>query len=352
MSQYEFDQLLQKYVAGSCTQQEEKIVLEWYKQLAAKSSITLSESEKAAINKKIWSQISSHSTDAKKLQASSSARIFTLQPWYKVAVAVAIVAIVTVGIVYFINEKASSPSLTAIPSEKYRGLVSSENRSSENKTVMLRDSSVVTLYPQSTLFYPAEFSAGSREVYLEGNAFFDIVKDSTKHFIVHSGGLLTEVLGTSFEVVKDPQTNKVQVSVVTGKVAVYDTLLALKGSKGNDLVKGIIITPNQKIVYNPANNKYITSLVDEPKPVLENTDSIPAEKFVFDDAYLSEVVQSVQDLYGIVIEFETAASGNCHFTGDISSYDLYKKLDIICQSIHTSYEVRGTKILIKGANCN
>ncbi|HVG13848.1 MAG TPA: FecR domain-containing protein, partial [Chitinophagaceae bacterium] len=174
---------------------------------------------------------------------------------------------------------------------------------------------------------------------------------AAKHFIVHSGGLVTEVLGTSFEIVKDAQTNKVQVSVVTGKVAVYDTLLAVKTSPGNKLLKGIVITPNQKIIYNPSNNKYITSLVDEPQPLAENLDSLQA-KFVFDETYLSEVVQPIEELYGINIEFEKQSLGNCHFTGDISNFDLYKKLDIICQSIRTSYEVRGTTILIKEGNCN
>lgn len=352
MSQYEFDQLLQKYLAGSCTKQEETIVLEWYRQLVSKTSVTLSDAEKAAINEKIWSHISAKTTNVPKFNSSTSARLRFLKPWYKVAITASVFAVVTLGSIYLIYRNSRPSAVSFLSQEKYRNLVSAENNTSENKMVTLTDGSTVTLYPQSTLFYPKKFTDPLRDVYLEGNAFFNVVKDSAKHFIVHSGSLLTEVLGTSFEIVKDRHTDKVQVSVMTGKVAVYDTLLAVKSSTDRSLVKGVIITPNQQIVYNPSNNKYITSLVDEPRPIAQDSDSSSVKEFVFDDAYLSDVVQSLQDLYGIVIEFEKSGSGQCHFTGDISDYDLYKKLDIICQSIHTSYEVRGTTILIKGGNCN
>ncbi|HVG13880.1 MAG TPA: FecR family protein, partial [Chitinophagaceae bacterium] len=309
MSQIEFDQLLQKYLAGSCSLQEEKVVLEWYRQLVDNTNISITESEKAAISQRIYSELPKGAEAASVISSSKGFTTF-LNPWYKLAIAASFIALVVISAIYFVSKKNTDPG-SSIASQKYNGLIFTENNGKKNKSVQLEDGSVVTLYPHSTLFYPKNFSVHQREVFLEGNAFFEIAKNAAKHFIVHSGGLVTEVLGTSFEIVKDAQTNKVQVSVVTGKVAVYDTLLAVKTSPGDKLLKGIVITPNQKIIYNPSNNKYITSLVDEPQPLPQNADSLEA-KFVFDEAYLSEVVQPIETLYGINIEFEKQSVGNCH----------------------------------------
>ena len=86
---------------------------------------------------------------------------------------------------------------------------------------ILPDSTFVSLNADSKISYPAKFSASKREVYLEGEAFFDVKRDVNRPFLIYANGSTTEVLGTSFNVNAYPSENIVEISVVTGKVAVY-----------------------------------------------------------------------------------------------------------------------------------
>ncbi|MES1249184.1 MAG: FecR domain-containing protein, partial [Chitinophaga rupis] len=170
-----------------------------------------------------------------------------------------------------------------------------------------------------------------------------------RHFMVHTKEwLLAEVLGTSFYVLHDRAGKKVEVAVVTGRVSVYEEKEAVKTSSETNR---IILTPNQKVSYKPLNSQFVTSLVEEPKPIEQNTAMRPRISFVFEETPLSEVLRDLQASYGITIQTESEKINNCHFSGDISRQSLYDKLDVICNSIQSSYEVKGTVIYIKGKGC-
>jgi len=357
MSQYDFDILLKKYLEGNCTSQEESIVLEWYQNLISKSRLELTNEEKQAIERKIWAKVQSgiKSYPGK----TKKAPVVTFHPKivYRVAVAACFVLLVGMGWYWFTKSPLLLPkmpkqlAISKIPTN-YSWVT---NEDGNEKNVPLSDGSLIVLQPKSTLYYPSTFTGNTREVYLTGNAFFKIFRNPAKHFIVHTGGLLTEVLGTSFSITHDTKTDKIEVAVVTGKVSVYEQSKMDKVAA--DLQpNSVILTPNQKVIYNSSNNQFITSLVEYPKPLpLANTnkpitDSI--SRFVFEEAPLGKVLNELTEVYGIDIITETKNLDNCHFTGDITKQDLYKKLDIICQSTRSSYEVKGTVIIIKGKGCN
>jgi hypothetical protein len=67
---------------------------------------------------------------------------------------------------------------------------------------------------------------------------------------------------------------------------------------------------------------------------------------------LITILQTLEKIYGIDIEVENDNIDNCHFSGDVSNMDLYARLDVVCRSINASYEIIGTKILIRGKGCN
>lgn len=355
MSQYDFDILLKKYLEENCSSREESIVLEWYQNLINESRLELTNEEKQAIESKIWAKvhlgINNHPGKTRK------APVLTFNPEfiYRVAVAACFVLLAGMGWYWFPKSPSLLPQMpeqAAInPIPTNYSWVSNED--GYEKNVSLSDGSVITLQPESTLYYPSAFTGNTREVYLTGNAFFKIFRNPAKHFIVHTGGLLTEVLGTSFNITHDTKTNKIEVAVVTGKVSVYEQS-KMDNVAANPKPNGVILTPNQKVTYNSSNNQFITSLVEYPKPLVSTTqpttDSIG--RFVFEEVPLSKVLNELAEVYGININTEPKNLDNCHFTGDITKQDLYKKLDIICQSTRSSYEVRGTVIIIKGKGCN
>lgn len=92
------------------------------------------------------------------------------------------------------------------------------NPNGQHSRILLPDSSIVYLSGGSKIRYEKTFLGTKRMVYLDGEAFFDVVHQSKRPFVVKSGEITTIVLGTSFNVKAYASENKVDVTVRTGKV--------------------------------------------------------------------------------------------------------------------------------------
>lgn len=232
--------------------------------------------------------------------------------------------------------------------------VSEYNSTKMEKVLTLSDGSRITLRPKSTLHYPKQFLDGKREVYLEGEAFFQITKNPQKPFLVYYNNIITKVLGTSFTINTNPQTGNVEVVVKTGRVQVSENKKLMKG----DELNAVIVTPNQKAIYKTEARLFETILVENPQLIADDehtsikTPLNHKENFVYDQEKLLNVFKQLEQRYGIEIITENATLNNCVFTGDVSDQDLYTKLKIICLTTNSSYEINGTKILIKGKGCD
>ncbi|MBL0740014.1 FecR family protein [Chryseolinea lacunae] len=212
-------------------------------------------------------------------------------------------------------------------------------------TIQLEDKSYVVLQPQSKLEYPVHFEKGSREVYLEGEAFFQVHKDPERPFLVHANEIVTRVLGTSFTVRSFAGEKDVKVQVKTGKVSVLkehgDT------ATDRDAVEGVILTPNQQVVYERREMKMTKSLVENP------TVLIPVEKLEFEyaDAPVAEVFRAVEEAYGVDIVYDEQVLANCHLNASLTDVSLHDKLKLICKGINATYEVIDSHIVIYGKGC-
>ena len=227
------------------------------------------------------------------------------------------------------------------------------NSSLKPMDVTMEDGTVITLQPGSAIHYPEHFLHDKREIYLQGEAFFHVTKNPARPFFVYNKDVVTKVLGTSFNIKINKETRQVEVAVRTGRVEVYEnkpTAKTVSVKKDN----GVILLPNQKVIYDQETRHFVSSLVDDPLPLAtESTNKKTiAESFVFEETPLKKILESFEKTYGIDIVVENENLYNCLFTGDVSRQDMYTRLNIICQSVQASYEVEGTKILIKGSGCN
>jgi ferric-dicitrate binding protein FerR (iron transport regulator) len=341
MSQKEFDHLLQQYLAGKTSPEEEEKVLEWYEQLLGASHPDLSgvQEQQQHIEEKIWPGILAN---LEQPAVPAPGKVVRLKRFsvLRLAVAACLILLAGIGLYFFTFLRDSDRSGLGVP-QGYLGFV---NKDQQATVVRLADGSSVTLQPQATLYYPEDFAGKTRDVYLKGDAFFSVHRNPAQHFIVHSGeGLLTEVLGTSFHVRQQPKAGRIEVAVVTGKVWVRRDS---KNEPSNKAAAGVVLTPNQKAVYSAARTELVALLADEPG-LLPGTE----KAFVFADAPLTTVLETLQQAYGIDITAENNALKKCHFTGDLTRQGLYDKLRIICESTGTSYQVQGTAIVVKGKGC-
>jgi len=229
--------------------------------------------------------------------------------------------------------------------------VNNTNTTGQPLAVILPDGSSVTLQPQATLHYSRQFTGNTREVYLEGGAFFNVAKNAHQPFYVYYNKVVTKVLGTSFNVGTNPRTGNIEVVVQTGKVQVYENE---KMIHTKEIAAGVIITPNQKAIYKADQRIFEATLVEDPQPVIAAGAPGPKAKgsFVFEHTRLADLFKQLETRYAIEIVVENESIYNCVFSGDISEQDLYGKLKFICLTTNADYEINGTKILIKGKGCN
>jgi ferric-dicitrate binding protein FerR (iron transport regulator) len=220
------------------------------------------------------------------------------------------------------------------------------NDGSEPMQVILSDGSKVFLESSSQIRYAEKFSGPLREVYLEGEAFFEVQKDPSKPFLVYSNGLITKVLGTSFTIKSRSSDPEVTVSVKTGRVSVYSG----KSAQTQDPEShGIVLIPNQKAVFRKELATLSKTLVEKPTIVVRK-DEIPS--FVFEDAPASKVFATLEKVYGIEVVFDEEIMKDCTLTINLNEEDLFQKLEVICKVLDVKYKLIDAQVIIYSSGCS
>ncbi|MDE3142657.1 MAG: FecR family protein [Bacteroidota bacterium] len=269
--------------------------------------------------------------------------------------AASVLFIMLIGIVYFLQNAKRDDAIAVEILGKNKTM--EENDSKLPQKFHLEDGTVVTLQPGSRLIYPPHFLKNKREVYLTGEAFFEVSKNAQRPFYVYYNNLVTHVLGTSFNVKIDKKKREVEVSVRTGRVEVSERISESRDIKCHVKNKGVVLTPNQKVIYKEETKNFESGIVDNPLPVnlhgtsaslQQHTLSKDAdnENLIVKEAPISEIIKSLESTYQITIEVDDEKINNYHFSGDISNMNLFAKLNTICKAVGIGYEIKGTKILM------
>jgi ferric-dicitrate binding protein FerR (iron transport regulator) len=127
-----------------------------------------------------------------------------------------ILAAVLVGMVFMFHYS------TRLSKAAASGMQHKANNSTIPLTIRLEDNSRVTLQSGARLSYPQKFAGDKREVYLEGDAVFEVHHDARRPFYVCHNRLVAQLLGSSFTVSTDRQRGTIAVSVSNGKVEVHE----------------------------------------------------------------------------------------------------------------------------------
>lgn len=278
----------------------------------------------------IWSRIE-QSIHAQANQTVSIHR----KKWWWAAAGIAVIAS-TMG--YYFLQKTAPTSLamnTAMKEAKH--LIERKNNSSKDEAILLSDGSRVFLAAGSTLKNQPIFNDSTRDVYLDGEAFFEIVKDPQHPFLVHAHNIVTRVLGTSFRVNARSANNDVTVAVRTGKVAVF-------AEKENDPGK-MVLLPNQQVVINASNNTAIKTAVRDT--LLIKQPNYKPLSFDYEDAPLITVLNDLQAAYHVQINYNKDKITNCRITTSIGEEPLSDKIRIICSAINATYTIDENSVTIQ-----
>ncbi len=218
-----------------------------------------------------------------------------------------------------------------------------KNEGATIREIRLPDGSSVGLHPKSQIRVVMEGDE-SREVYLEGEAFFKVARDTSKPFYVFANGLVTKVLGTSFKVSACRDGEEVKVEVHTGRVQVYS------GEPGNNNQEeeGLILAPNQQAVFRKKNLHLTRTLVEVPK-ILVSEERL--QHFNYVDTPIAQIFEGLEEIYGIHVVYDEETFRGCKLNMSLSDESLFEKLELIAKVINARYNVIDGQVIFKGEGC-
>ncbi len=290
--------------------------------------------------------------DLPQLQPEPRVVLFYQKHWFRMAAMLVLVSGLSIG-AWKTWPTDSSPrnperiGYQALVEEK--ALTETVNRSAKPMPVKLSDGSLIILKPGSQVSYSPAFNGPRREVYLSGEGFFEVTKNPDKPFLIYANGLVTKVLGTSFSIRAYPADSEVTVEVKTGRVAVFaQSDPGVDEKTGSRELSGVLLTPNQKIVYVRDEVRLTKSLVDAPQVV----STAPArQRFEFEDTPVPSVFDELEEAYEVDLVYDEILLANCPLTVTLTDQPLFEKLDIICRVIEARYELIDGQIVIYSRGC-
>jgi ferric-dicitrate binding protein FerR (iron transport regulator) len=241
---------------------------------------------------------------------------------WKLAIAASLALVVGVlASVYLLLE----PSVVDEPPAMQQLIVEKGERSQ----FKLSDGTQVWLNSDSRLKVPSQFNGDVREVYLKGEAFFDVAPNSDKPFVIQAGESVTTVLGTEFNVRAYPNEEE-QVVVKEGKVTFgsRDAKEAAPELKKNKMG---ILSRNNELTVNEVSD-------------LESYISWTEGKLIFKDTPLHEVAKKLERRYDVECTIEDPSLKGRTVTATFQEENITEILNIITLSVGISYEKRKQSI--------
>lgn len=211
----------------------------------------------------------------------------------------------------------------------------------ETKTLLLPDSSTVTLNANSTIKYKSEWNGDEpREVWLKGEAFFSVVHTTNdQEFIVNTSDLDVEVLGTEFNV--SNRTRGTEVVLNSGKVKISLPAFG-KNGKTDNRTKKIFMSPGELVGYSKEEEKITKKEVDT-----ERYSAWRKNKLIFEDTPISEIAQILEDNYGLEIIIKDSSLINRKFTATYPADNVDVLLNALSKSFSIKISQTGNRVVFE-----
>lgn len=196
----------------------------------------------------------------------------------------------------------------------------------------LPDGSAVTLNANSSLTYPREWPGGQiREVWLEGEAFFHVRRQKQKtRFVVHTGKVRVEVLGTAFNVAT--RRGRTRVVLQSGRVK-----LEKAGRPG----EAVLMQPRELVEYAAGDRQFRKRAVD-PEPYT----AWQGRKMIFNDTPVEEVARQLEDTYGLRVTIADPELAGRQLSGEISTRNVDVLLSALAALLEAEVQRDGDQVTL------
>lgn len=312
MDYYTLSRLIQRYRAGTATDEEQYLLENFWRAAQEDTSYldSLAPEERQLLKVRMFAE-----TRQRILQQQRPARRFAMSMVYRAAAAFALVAVATALLIYWSGHRINT--IHTLPGEHI--------------CLTLPDSSHVTLNGNSTLRYAANWNRkGTREVWIEGEAFFS-VQHTQGHdkFIVHMPQSLdVEVLGTKFNVRSRAQRSEVMLAEGKVKLAMTNSIEAPVYLKPGELATATGKTLSKRVVEQKEYTSWVTNTL------------------VFKRTRLAEVAALLRDTYGLQVSFSDSTLAQRELSGEIGSAHADDILSAISETFNLQVTRSGNDVTI------
>jgi transmembrane sensor len=253
--------------------------------------------------------------------ASPDERVFNLKRWMSIAAGLLILLSIGAFVAYKIKvtpqEQAVFYHEKIVPYGK-------------KIQIALPDGTQVWVNSGSKLKFPSSFTGNTRELYLDGEAYFDVAHDAKRPFIIHTGKVFTQVLGTAFNI-KAYGANEMDVTVARGKVSV---------GLQNKLLS--VLVPNQSLNYNWISGKSKKYKVDASKLRWMKGD------LIFNNTNLEEAARIIERWYDVEISFANPKAKAYQFTASFLQHEnIDQVMNVLGELSSFKYKREGKEITIQ-----
>lgn len=252
---------------------------------------------------------------------------------------------------HFSNRTTISPVSVAEQNQTIEVPYGSKSR------VVLPDGSVVNLNSGSILKYSSsDFNSDSRSVFLTGEGYFSVTKDSERPFYVTTPGIKLKVLGTTFNLKAYPDEETEEATLVSGKVEIYASY------DKTEIGKPIVLKPNQKAVFLKSNKRILpvdSAIISQtifpvklqavklqPKSITEQTISWKENQLVFNNEPFSSLVTRIERWYNVKILVNYPELNLARFTGKFDRETLEQVLNALVTVTPFNYNIKQNLITI------
>jgi|JI10StandDraft_1071094.scaffolds.fasta_scaffold465307_2 transmembrane sensor len=280
------------------------------------------------------------------------------QKWQSYA-AITVLGIICVVSFRFLGQTSASPTLAENTGKHVNEI--NVNPGARSK-VQLPDGSQVWVNSDSKLSYPESFKGEKREVFLEGEAYFDVVKDPSHPFIVHTSGIDIRVLGTAFNVKAYKAEPTIEATLVHGMIEVTKT--------NQPNASKVILKKHEKLIFDknseeplaktPAEKEY-TSLRKVSKPAITITQlskNLPDTAFLetswvynrlsFEEEAFENLALKMERWFNVKIIIKNEKIKSYKLTGSFENETIDEALRELQYLVSFTYKKNGREIVVTG----
>ena len=210
----------------------------------------------------------------------------------------------------------------------------------QKSQIVLADGTKVWLNSDTKIKYPTNFNENQRDVYLEGEAFFEVTKNAHRPFIVHTTGLSVKVLGTKFNVKAYSDEDNVETSLFEGNI---NLLMTNPWSKETAVKE---VKPGQSLLYSKANREITYNRFPEAEIC-----GWKKNQLIFKDDTFSNLVKKVERWYDVQVVYDEKQFNDRRLTVELYEGErLDRLLEVIRLALSVNYKYEKGKISLTPIN--